>query len=1190
MRVRHAIISFTVLTFFLSTQKARGQVIESSTSGAFNHGVVVEKITKDSEGERAGLVEGDILLMWLREDAKGEIDSPFDLASLETEQAPRGEVTVRGIRGSEKRVWILGTDTWGIATRPNFPKSFLALYLQCEKLANASKVTEAVQCWRTADEETLSSVLASAQLWLLVHTAETLAGARQWKQAGDAYREAIQREVGLGPTILAALLRSFAKALQSQGEWNNAAAYYQLAAEASQRSGIENLTTAASFDDLANLAKFVGDFAKVEDYSRKALPIQEKLAPSSLAIAITLNNLGLAAWRRDDLAAAESFHRKALAIRTQITPGSLSVAESLNGLGLVASARHDLDKSEGYHRQSLEIREKLVPGSMYVAASLNNLGAVNYARGDLAKAEAYFRRALAIKEALSPGKLDIVTTLGNLGVISQLRGDLVKAEEYARRALAIQERQAPDSLEVALGYENLGLIMAERDDLDGAEEAHRRALAIQERLAPDAHGTASCLHNLGTVARLRGDLTRADEYCHHALLISERLSPGGPDSAASLNCLGLIASDRGDLDTAKQFYNQALAIRQKLSLDSLEVGYNLADLAFVADRRGELDDAEKYARQALSIEDRLAPNTKEHAAVLATLARIMRHRQQPEAAEKLFEQALNALELQVTRLGGGTEARSEFRAKEILYYKDYMDLSLERNRIDVAFRVLERSRARGLLETLAEAHMDILKGVDVQLVEEERSLKESITAKSALLIELLNGNHTTEQVTSINNEISTLFAKYQGVETLIREVSPGYASLTQPQPLSVGEVQKLLDSDTLLLEYALGEERSYVFAVTLNSIAALQLPKRSEIEASAREVYDLIAKPAVSEAVSRQRRSSLPKADAQYAKAVEKLSRMVLAPVAGLLNRKRLLIVSDGALQYIPFAILRTPEPPFLALVMEHEIVNLPSASVLATLRHERLGRKAAPKAIAVLADPVFDVHDDRLRLATKNDRYGPPALSQVSRESGLDRSAREVGLARGGAFPRLPFSRREADAIYSIARQGDVTKALDFNASKATAMNPQLRDYRIVHFATHGLLNSEHPELSGLVFSLVDRQGKAQDGFLRLLDIYNLDLNADLVVLSACQTALGKQIDEEGLVGLTRGFMYAGAQRVMASLWKVDDEATAALMKKFYEGMLKNGQTPAQALRTSQVWISQQKQWAHPYYWAGFVLQGEWR
>jgi CHAT domain-containing protein len=445
-----------------------------------------------------------------------------------------------------------------------------------------------------------------------------------------------------------------------------------------------------------------------------------------------------------------------------------------------------------------------------------------------------------------------------------------------------------------------------------------------------------------------------------------------------------------------------------------------------------------------------------------------------------------------------------------------------------------------------------------------------------------------EQAAAIEKEIQEILKQYQEVEGQIRQVSPGYAALTQPQALSAKEVQQqLLDSDTLLLEYALGEERSYVFAVTHDSIAAFPLPKRTEIEAPARELYLLLSSRTPGEETRKQKPVRAP---AEYKLALAKLSQMVLGPVADQLNRKRVLVVSDGALQYIPFAILLTPENPSVSLLMEHEVVNLPSASVLAVLRQQLSGRKAAPKAVAVLADPVFDIHDDRLRLATKNDKSSPPDSAQASGQSGLYQSAREVDPARNGTFPRLPYSRREADAIFSIAKQGNVTESLDFNASKDTAMSPHLRDYRIVHFATHGLLNNEHPELSGLVFSLVDRQGKIQDGFLRLLDIYNLDLNADLVVLSACQTALGKLIAEEGLVGLTRGFMYAGAPRVMASLWKVDDEATAELMKKLYEGMLKHSLTPAQALRSAQVWMSQQKRWKHPYYWAGFVLQGEWK
>jgi CHAT domain-containing protein len=168
--------------------------------------------------------------------------------------------------------------------------------------------------------------------------------------------------------------------------------------------------------------------------------------------------------------------------------------------------------------------------------------------------------------------------------------------------------------------------------------------------------------------------------------------------------------------------------------------------------------------------------------------------------------------------------------------------------------------------------------------------------------------------------------------------------------------------------------------------------------------------------------------------------------------------------------------------------------------------------------------------------------------------------------------------------------QALDFRASRDVALGGDLGMYRIVHFATHGLLDDQRPELSGLVLSLVDESGRSQDGFLRLNEIYNLRLSADLVVLSACQTGLGKEVRGEGLIGLTRGFMYAGARSVAASLWKVDDVATRELMKRLYTGLFKSGLKPAAALRAAQLEMLKTTQWRAPYYWAAFVLQGEWK
>ena len=401
----------------------------------------------------------------------------------------------------------------------------------------------------------------------------------------------------------------------------------------------------------------------------------------------------------------------------------------------------------------------------------------------------------------------------------------------------------------------------------------------------------------------------------------------------------------------------------------------------------------------------------------------------------------------------------------------------------------------------------------------------------------------------------------------------------------------MLDADTSLLEYSLGDERSYLWLVTQSSILSYELPKRADIEAAARRVYEMLT--ARQQAVGRpvaERFKRIAKADAEFQMASMALSKMLLGPVSPHLRTKRLLIVADGALQFVPFAALpvSTSLKNASPLMFEHEIVSLPSASALSVLRRDTAGREHAGKAIAVLADPVFDREDPRLRLREESKQ---PALKKSLGTTALERAMRDVELLDSrGNLARLPFSREEADAILAVAPKGQAFKAVDFKATKAILESPEISQSGIVHFATHALLNSKHPELSGIVLSLVDEQGRAQDGFLRLHDIYNLDLSAELVVLSACQTALGKEVKGEGLLGLTRGFMYSGARQVVASLWKVDDSVTAEFMRGFYEGIFRRGLKPAAALRAAQIEMRKKRQWRSPYYWAAFVLQGEYR
>jgi CHAT domain-containing protein len=319
---------------------------------------------------------------------------------------------------------------------------------------------------------------------------------------------------------------------------------------------------------------------------------------------------------------------------------------------------------------------------------------------------------------------------------------------------------------------------------------------------------------------------------------------------------------------------------------------------------------------------------------------------------------------------------------------------------------------------------------------------------------------------------------------------------------------------------------------------------------------------------------------------------MLLPAANAIEGHQRLLIVAEDALQYIPFAMLPSPAKPTIPLLLDYEIVSLPSASVLAELRDRQRGREYSSKTVAILADPVFDAADERVFKSSGEQNIAlSAARSASSVREHLSRSAADIGLLQNGKLhlTRLLYTRQEAQAIATIVGRNRTRQSLDFQASRAAVMHPDLAQYRIVHFATHGLVDTQHPELSGLVLSLVDEHGRPQQGFLGLEDIYNLKLPVDLVVLSACETALGEEISGEGLIGLTRGFIYAGANRVVASLWSVDDLATAELMTKFYANLEKGKMAPAAALRKAQIEMWRHQGWQFPYYWAAFQIQGDW-
>jgi CHAT domain-containing protein len=453
---------------------------------------------------------------------------------------------------------------------------------------------------------------------------------------------------------------------------------------------------------------------------------------------------------------------------------------------------------------------------------------------------------------------------------------------------------------------------------------------------------------------------------------------------------------------------------------------------------------------------------------------------------------------------------------------------------------------------------------------------------------MLSGAYLPEQIASFDREIKQLNDAADALDPKIRSLDPRFVSLAKPQPAKLKEIQDQLDADTVLIEYFLGETNSYVWLVTADAIEGHKLPRRADIETLARRVYESLSARGGEYKSPEERNARITKAESDFADSSSRLSEMILNPIAPRLGQKRLVVVADGALQTLPFGVLPVSGSPLLA---SNEMVSLPSASVLVLQRRELARRKPAPLPLAVLADPVFDAKDSRvaeamLKRKPRKPTNNLPPLAPIN--SFQSRAVNALG--EGGGIRRLQYSAVEANSIIAAARSTQTFKAVDFKASRTTAMSPELSRYRIVHLATHGVMNLSHPELSGVLLSMIDESGRPTNGYLGLSEIYNLNLPADLVVLSACETGIGKEIRGEGLIALTRGFMHAGAERVVASLWKVDDQATAILMGEFYKQMFENKLKPANALRVAQLKLSQQPAWRKPHFWAGFVLQGEWR
>jgi CHAT domain-containing protein/tetratricopeptide (TPR) repeat protein len=918
---------------------------------------------------------------------------------------------------------------------------------------------------------------------------------------------------------------------------------------------------------LSNIGKVhsdLGEKQKALEYYNQSLPLRRAISDKA-GEAITLNNIGGVYSDLGEKQKALEYYNQSLPLARAIE-NKTQEALILSNMGKVYSDLGEKQKALELYNQSLPLR-RAVGDKAGEAVTLINIGKAYSDWGEKQKALEFYNQALSLTRTIGD-KAGEAITLNNIALVYDDLGEKQKALELYNQSLPLR-RTVGDKAGEAITLLNIGKIYDDLGQKQQALQLYNQSLLIRKAIG-DKSGEGVTLNNIGKTYSDLGQPQKALEIYNQSL--SLRRAVGDKDGeAVTLSNIGAVYWVLDQPQKALEFYNQSLPLRRVLGDKSGEA-ITLNNIGAVYGNLNQPQKALEFYNQSLPLR-RTVGDKEGEALTLYNIAYLERQRGNFNEALTQVEAAIKLIENLRTKITS-QELRASYFASKQDYYKFYIDLLMQLHKQQpskgydaLALHTNERARARSLLEILTEANADIRQGVDPNLLEQERNLQQQLNALEQNRVKLLSSQYSNRQLTNIKQEIENLLTQLEFIKAQIRAKSPRYAALKYPEPLTLEQIQQqVLDDDTLLLEYSLGQERSYLWAVTKTGITSYELPKQVDIEAVAQQFYNQVNSPQLSSPEIGQ-----------------KLSQMLLAPVASQLGNKRLLIVNDGALQSIPFAALPVPNAQGEALpvmLVNHEIVSLPSASTVAVLRRELKGRKLAPKTLVAIADPVFSPNDPRFKSSS------PQPSNVATLPSEVKRSASAIGVV----LDRLQYSRTEAQTILALVPESQRFSAFDFNASRTTATRPDLSQYRLIHFATHGLLNNIHPELSGVVLSLVDPTGNDQDGFLRLHDIYNLTLPAELVVLSACETGLGKQVQGEGLIGLTRGFMYAGAKRVTVSLWNVNDLATAELMKRFYQQMLEKELNPVAALRAAQLEMMKTDQWQAPYYWASFVVQGEWK
>ncbi|HEV7671532.1 MAG TPA: CHAT domain-containing protein [Thermoanaerobaculia bacterium] len=916
-------------------------------------------------------------------------------------------------------------------------------------------------------------------------------------------------------------------------------------------------------DSRINANDFPGALADI----RSAVEIRRRTEPGTLAAAQGWSALGRVQNRMEELDGAKLALENALRIQSIQAPGSLALANTENNLGLNAGIRGDVDAADRHFRAALAIAERKMPEGRTTASLLINLGNVARLRSRLDEAERFQHRAFALWRRLEPTSPKVPDILLNLANVAVARGDLDRADGFLQAALEANRTLGLEGQAAAGALAGLGLLAERRGNFAEAEARQLEALAIFTRLAPEGPSVARTLTNLATAANAQGAPTRAEGYAARALALHRKIEPGSPILAYDLINLAEIAAARNDKATTRARIAEALGIVERLpaTLDPAASMRRASALLLDLGTAADLRLAEKSLKSALAIYERFAPGTAEQVDALGLLGRLERRLGRTADAERHFAQALEALDKSVRRLGGSDLDETRFRAQFARLYQEAIELRVELGQPQEAYRTLERFRARSLLDLLGERDLAPPAELPAELVEQTRRIDAQL-ARFESDLGALDPATASNKIEELIARRARVFGERENLRAQIRRISPRFAALAAPVPLDSVAARKTLAAGEIGLAYSVGVRRTTLFVLmpeglagaSATGLAVASIPLGRE--ALGREVAAFRSLMLAGQGVGTDR--ALRSAGAR-------LFSLLLAPASPWLERaERLRISADGPLAALPFAALVVPASKPGAPAPVYLAERWPLSTVLSSTLAAELGRMRgetpAADALVAFGDP----------------HYSGPTGTAASR------GPRPSVRFRAGLAP-LPASRGEVQQVAGLFRPA--RSFLGAEATEARFLSEAPRG-RIVHFAGHALLDPRFPLDSALALSAPLRAARAgDDGLLQAWEIFErLRLSADLVTLSACETALGTEAQGEGLLGLTRAFHYAGARTVLSSLWSVSDRSTAELMRRFY-AHLGAGAAKDQALALAQREMLAGP-YRHPYHWAAFQLDGDWR